>query len=51
MSDIEELAQLLDNPGELDWGESFCFLEYDHGQAAHAAALLEDQSSRQQPGL
>lgn len=34
MSDIEELAQLLDMPGgDLDWGavegEPFCFLEYE----------------------
>lgn len=30
MSDIEELAQLLGQPGEdLDWG---CFLEYEHEQ-------------------
>ena len=30
MSDIEELAQLLGHPGDLDWaGEPFCFLEYE----------------------
>jgi len=48
MSDIEELAHLLDLPnGELDWGvdggEPFCFLEYEQSgeMSAVAAAALE----------
>ena len=33
--DIEELANILGHPGELDWsGDGFCFLEYDHDQEA-----------------
>jgi hypothetical protein len=48
MSDIEELAHLLDLPsGDLDWGvdggEPFCFLEYEQSgeMSAVAAAALE----------
>ena len=48
MSDIEELAQLLDMPGgDLDWGaadgEPFCFLEYEQtgDMTAGAASALE----------
>lgn len=42
MSDIEELVQLLGQPGEdLDWGgEHFCFLEYEHEQAVVANQQL-----------
>ena len=47
MSDIEELARLLDMPGDdLDWGgdgEPFCFLEYEQTgeMSAGAASALE----------
>jgi hypothetical protein len=58
MSDIEELAHLLDMPGgDLDWGaavdgEPFCFLEYEQtGElTAAAAAAFETVALGALPG-
>jgi len=55
MSDIEELAQLLGQPGEdLDWGgEHFCFLEYEHDETVVADQQLHlpQQHLHQPPNI
>lgn len=62
MSDIEELAHLLDMPGgDLDWGsavegEPFCFLEYEQATggdmapaAAQPGAAVQGEEQERQP--